>query len=40
MFIIDKYKNNIHFSAIGKPYVTLKVQKDEISEVKQLLREL
>jgi len=38
--LIDKYKNNIHFSAIGKPYVTLKVQKDEISEVKQLLREL
>lgn len=38
--LIDKYKNNIHFSAIGKPYVTLKVQKDEISEVKELLREL
>ena len=35
--LLEKYKNNIHFSASGKPYVTLKVDKDEIQQTKNFI---
>ena len=36
--LLERYKNNIHFSATGKPYVTLRVDNDEIKEVKEFLK--
>ncbi len=38
--LMNKYKNNIHFSAIGKPYVTLKIKDNEIKEVKEFIEQL
>lgn len=38
--LLSKYKNNIHFSAIGKPYVTLKVKGNEVQEVKEFMDQL
>ena len=38
--LLEKYKNNIHFSASGKPYVTLKVDKNEIQEAKDFIKML
>ena len=36
--LLERYKNNIHFSATGKPYVTLRVDNDEIKEAKEFLK--
>ena len=36
--LLSKYKNNIHFSATGKPYITIKVNLDEITEAKEFLK--
>lgn len=35
--LLKEYKNNIQFSAIGKPYVTLKLKENEIEETKKFL---
>ena len=35
--LLEKYKNNIHFSASGKPYITLKIDKNEIVETKNFI---
>ncbi len=35
--LLEKYKNKIHFSAVGKPYITLKIDNNEIDEVKDFL---
>ena len=36
--LLERYKNNIHFSATGKPYVTLRGDNDEIKEAKEFLK--
>ena len=36
--LLERYKNNIHFSATGKPYVTLRIDNDEIKEAKEFLK--
>lgn len=37
--LLEKYKNNIHFSASGKPYVTLNVEnKNEMIEAKNFIK--
>ena len=38
--LIKKYKNNIHFSAIGKPYITIKIKENEILETKDFINSL
>ncbi len=38
--LIQKYKNDIHFSAIGKPYITLKINNNELEEVKEFINTL
>ena len=38
--LLKKYKNNIQFSAAGKPYITLKVKNNEIQETKEFLNTL
>ncbi len=38
--LLEKYKNNINFSASGKPYITLKIKDNEISEAKEFLKTL
>ena len=38
--LLEKYKNKIHFSATGKPYITLKIDNNEIEEVKKFLEVL
>ena len=36
--LLEKYKNKIHFSAVGKPYITLKIDNNEVDEVKDFLK--
>ena len=38
--LLEKYKNNINFSATGKPYVTLKMKDNEMQNTKDFLKVL
>ena len=38
--LLEKYKNNIRFSATGKPYITLSVEDDVINKTKEFLKSL
>ena len=35
--LLKQYKNKIHFSAIGKPYITLKIENNKIEEIKKFI---
>lgn len=36
--ILDKYRDKVHFSAIGKPYITLKVDENYIKEISDFIK--